>query len=341
MGGIIEKVEQGVGACVLTEKGSRRHAQGAGPFLCMVVLFFCVLLSGLVAISAAPPKGKLKVATVKFDVQGKIDIPDAGAIVANWFTAALVQNDKFDVKERLSLDEILSEQAMSQTGIIDPKTAAKVGNIYGVEAIIMGSVVRLDERLPIYVSVRMIDTNTGTILKYLQGRAQSLGDLERTVFSLADDLSDKKPSAEVHRPASAAPVEQPMVETRLPEKASKTPPAVSETPVQSTAKVVETPKDSGDVGVMEIRSSPSNAEVHMIDRSKRWLASFGLSSDWKRLGTTPYINPQMPAGKYWIRVSSGSKEEILEVTVDAGKTVRKMVMFQMIGQGGMGDYGGM
>jgi len=340
MGSNIQKAKH-----ALSKKTMGGHVQRAGPFICAVILFFCVLLTGLVAMGATPGKGKLKVATVKFDIQGKIAIPDAGAIVANWFTAALVQNDQFDVKERLSLDQVLSEQAMSQTGLIDPKTAAKVGNLYGVEAIIMGSVVRLDERLPIYISVRMIDTTTGTILKYLQGKAQSLGDLEQTVFSLANDLSDKKQSAQAQQPALAALVEQPMVERRLPEQTPKTSPAASETPVQWTAQSntdgSETQQDLQEVGVMVIGSSPSNAAVHMIDRSKKWLAPYGLSSDWKRLGTTPYINPKMPVGRYWIRVSIGSKEEILAVTVDAGKTVRKMVMFQRIGQGGMGDYGGM
>jgi hypothetical protein len=262
--------------------------------------------------------------------------------VANWLTAALVQNNQFDVKERLSLDQVLSEQAMSQTGLIDPKTAAKVGSIYGVEAIITGSVVRLDERLPIYISVRMIDTTTGTILKYLQGKAPSLGDMEQTVFSLADELSGKKPSVEKARTAPA-PIERPVTAGRTPEKTPKAPAAISVTapPVKATANLEEKRKAAGAVGVMEIRSSPSDAKVYLIDRSKKWLAPRGPSSDWMLLGTTPYRNSNMPVGRYWIKVTSGSKEEILEVNIDPGKTSRKIVMFQLIGEGGLGDYGGM
>ena len=340
MGGILEKGKRRFDGRVSRRERTGGHERVAGPFLHAGILFLCLILTGVVSTDTASGKAKLKVATVKFEVQGKIDIPDAGAIVANWLTAALVQTDKFDVKERLSLDQVLSEQAMSQTGLIDPKTAAKVGSTYGVEAIVTGSVVRLDERLPIYISVRMIDTTTGTILKYIQGKAQSLGDLERTVFRLAEDLSGKKTSVVTERPAPA-PIERPVVESRFPDKAPKAPTAASETPVEATAVLEKTRKDPGAVGVMEIRSSPLNAEVYLIDRSKKWLAPRGPSSDWRHLGATPYRNPDMPVGRYWIRLTSGSKEEIIEVNIHPGKTFRKMVMFQLIGEGGLGDYGGM
>ncbi len=317
-----------------------------------LMLFLTVAgLAGFLPILVKAEEPRLKVATVKFAVQGRLDIPDAGSIVANWLTAALVQGGVYDVKERLSLDQILAEQTIGQTGLIDAETAARVGHLYGVKAIITGSVTRLDPSLPIYVSVRMIDTETGTILKYLQATSENLRNLEPTVRGLADQLAaDTRPPGVVPPTPLVSPpshAEESVAEAQdrkswslrdlfRPQPAPEPAPSLRE-----TEPVVSDPiAESLHTGVLLVTSSPSDARVYVMDRSKRWLAPYGDHPDWLLLGSTPYHNPSMPVGNYWIRVALGNKQDIHAVRIEPGKTVQKRISFQRIGEGGLGDVGG-
>ena len=53
--------------------------------------------------------------------------------------AALVADKRFKVIVRKELDEILKEHELPITDIIDPETAARIGNIEGIDAILHGS----------------------------------------------------------------------------------------------------------------------------------------------------------------------------------------------------------
>jgi curli biogenesis system outer membrane secretion channel CsgG len=67
---------------------------------------------------------------------------DLGLGVSNeLITAFLNQNPKrFRVIEREQLDKILTEQDFGTSGRVDPKTAAKIGKILGVQYLLMGRV---------------------------------------------------------------------------------------------------------------------------------------------------------------------------------------------------------
>jgi len=326
--------------------------RGIFPRGIRLMLFLTVAgLVGFLPLLGKAEEPRLKVATVKFAVQGRLDIPDAGSIVANWLTAALVQGGVYDVKERLSLDQILAEQTIGQTGLIDAETAARVGHLYGVKAIITGSVTRLDPSLPIYVSVRMIDTETGTILKYLQATSENLRNLEPTVRRLADQLAaDIRPPGVVPPGPLVSPpshVEEKAAEDQdrkswsLRELFRPQPAPESAPSLREIEPVVSDPiAESVHTGVLLVTSSPSDARVYVMDRSKRWLAPYGDHPDWLLLGSTPYHNPSMPVGNYWIRVALGNKQDIHAVRIEPGKTVRKRISFQRIGEGGLGDVGG-
>ena len=54
----------------------------------------------------------------------------------------LVKGGKYSVIERKALDKILSEQNFSNSDRANPATAAKIGQILGVDAIIMGSITK-------------------------------------------------------------------------------------------------------------------------------------------------------------------------------------------------------
>lgn len=51
-----------------------------------------------------------------------------------------LMNLGYHVIERASLDKVLSEQKLQMSGIADPTTAAKVGKILGIDAVVLGNV---------------------------------------------------------------------------------------------------------------------------------------------------------------------------------------------------------
>jgi uncharacterized protein YgiM (DUF1202 family)/curli biogenesis system outer membrane secretion channel CsgG len=82
--------------------------------------------------------GYTRVAVLRFDGQGGREIRD-------WTESALTnarveQKPYFKVVNRSQMQQILGEQAFAATGAIDEATAAKMGKLLGVEAVIIGSV---------------------------------------------------------------------------------------------------------------------------------------------------------------------------------------------------------
>lgn len=97
---------------------------------------------------------KKRVAVFDFDnaaVQGGITSPffstappNLGKAVADLLIARLVQDATVSVIERAAIDKLIAEQNLSNSDRTDPRTAAKLGRILGVDAIILGSITRYD-----------------------------------------------------------------------------------------------------------------------------------------------------------------------------------------------------
>ena len=97
---------------------------------------------------------KKRVAVFDFDnaaVQGGIIMPfadakapDLGKAAANLLITKLVQDGSVSVVERNAMDKLLAEQDFSNSGRTDPVTAAKLGKILGVDAIILGTITHYD-----------------------------------------------------------------------------------------------------------------------------------------------------------------------------------------------------
>src|SRR3974377_582822 len=65
---------------------------------------------------------------------------DIGKGIADILVDKLVQDGAFSVIERKQLDKILAEQNFSNSDRADANTAAKIGKVLGVSAIIVGSI---------------------------------------------------------------------------------------------------------------------------------------------------------------------------------------------------------
>jgi len=115
----------------------------------------CITVLALVTISVCGQEApKKRVAVFDFDnaaVTSGIVIPfvdmrgpDLGKAAADLLITKLVQEGGVSVIERSAMDKLLAEQNFSNSGRADPVTAAKIGRILGVDAIILGTITRYD-----------------------------------------------------------------------------------------------------------------------------------------------------------------------------------------------------
>jgi curli biogenesis system outer membrane secretion channel CsgG len=127
---------------------------------------------------------------------------DIGKGIADLIVEKLVQSGQYSVIERKALDKIMAEQNFSNSDRADPTSAAKLGRILGVDAIIMGSITqfgrddkstgvgggafsrvsgrfglggvkRTESKAVVGISARMVNTDTAEILATARGLGES------------------------------------------------------------------------------------------------------------------------------------------------------------------------
>ncbi len=84
--------------------------------------------------------GKVKVIVLDFKNNSQIESGFLGAAITSTMINALTKSGRFTVIEREVLEDIIEEQNLGLAGITDPRTAAEIGKVFGVEYIITGSV---------------------------------------------------------------------------------------------------------------------------------------------------------------------------------------------------------
>jgi len=91
-----------------------------------------------------------------------------GAGASKMLETALVKSSNFDVYTRSELEKVMKEQALGQTGAVTPQSAAKVGQLIGVNAIVIGSVTEFGEK-------KSGTQVSGQTMRALTGKNDSLG----------------------------------------------------------------------------------------------------------------------------------------------------------------------
>ncbi len=108
-----------------------------------------------------------------------------GEGMADMLTTELVKSGKYQVIERQAIEKIMQEQQLGQTGMITPQSAAKVGQMLGVELAIIGAVTEFGYKksdvggvlkkqglglgvqsasASVGIDVRFVNVNTGEII---------------------------------------------------------------------------------------------------------------------------------------------------------------------------------
>ena len=126
---------------------------------------------------------------------------DIGKGISDMLVDRLVNDGTYRVIERNAIDKILNEQNFSNSDRVDPNTAAKIGHILGVDAVIVGDITQFGRddqnkniggalgkwgsgyglggvghhsaKAVVQITARLIDTNTGEILGSATGEGTS------------------------------------------------------------------------------------------------------------------------------------------------------------------------
>jgi TolB-like protein len=127
---------------------------------------------------------KMSVAVVDFQVQD-IEDTNIGLMTANLLIDSLNKTGVYSMKERLSLDKLISEQKLVLTGLINEQTAAEIGKFYGVQGIVIGNVMKFGTKY--IITARLVEVNTASILYTGQINVNSFNE----IVDKMDDLSVK------------------------------------------------------------------------------------------------------------------------------------------------------
>lgn len=162
----------------------------------------------LIAFCAAQAQQKKRIAVMDFEygtVQTSVAAiyggnQDVGKGITDLLVTKLVTDGKYSVIERKVLDKILAEQNFGNSDRADNATAAKIGKMLGVDAIIVGSITKFgrDDKSKSFggigvgpralglggikkneskavcgISARLVDTSTGEILAAVNGEGES------------------------------------------------------------------------------------------------------------------------------------------------------------------------
>lgn len=126
---------------------------------------------------------------------------DIGKGISEVLVDRFVNGTTFTVFERKAMDKLIGEQNISNSDRFDPSTAAKIGKLVGVEAIIIGSITQFgrddkktglggiggaiggkyglggvgktNSKAVVQITARMISVDTGEILASTQGKGES------------------------------------------------------------------------------------------------------------------------------------------------------------------------
>jgi curli biogenesis system outer membrane secretion channel CsgG len=169
-----------------------------------------VVVAALLVAGSQAQAQKKRVAVMNFDyatVQSGVAAifgsnQDIGKGIADLLVDRLVTDGTLSVIERKALDKVMAEQNFSNSDRADPTSAAKIGKVLGVDAIIVGSITQFgrddkqttvggdamgrvtgrfglggvskkNSKAVVAITARMVDTSTGEILASVTGHGES------------------------------------------------------------------------------------------------------------------------------------------------------------------------
>lgn len=154
-----------------------------------VVLVLATALATVPGAAESQQDPRVRIAVVDFENNSSWSYwgPRLGQAAADQLADQLVQADEFSVMERERLRSVMAEQQLGQSGAVSASTAARIGELLGVQVLLTGSVNQfsIDEtgggigglsvsykEAESVLDVRVIDTTTGEVLVTAEGSGQ-------------------------------------------------------------------------------------------------------------------------------------------------------------------------
>ncbi|MBV9084351.1 MAG: curli production assembly protein CsgG [Acidobacteriaceae bacterium] len=170
--------------------------------LTIAPLFLCTL--------AYPQSPKKRIAVFDFDYAAVQNVvsevfgtrQDVGKGIADLLVDRLVSDGRYSVIERKAIQKVMAEQNFSNSDRVDPNSAAKLGRILGVDAIVIGSITQFGRddqnrtiggsafsgfaarygiggvgqrkaKAVVAINARLVSTDTAEILAVASGKGES------------------------------------------------------------------------------------------------------------------------------------------------------------------------
>ncbi|MDA8243728.1 MAG: hypothetical protein M0025_06360 [Elusimicrobia bacterium] len=131
---------------------------------------------------------KRRIGVVEFENKSAYGQGRLGGAASDILITELVKSGKFIVVERDKMNKVLEEQKLQSQGMTDPQTAAKVGQLLGLEAIVVGSVSQFGVKkegsdylitqskrqvADVTVDIRLVDVQSGQVILADSGKGMA------------------------------------------------------------------------------------------------------------------------------------------------------------------------
>ena len=127
------------------------------------------------------------VGIIEFEEKTGIGQENAAVVIPEILINHLKNIGKYRLAERVVLHKALEEQQLQLSGITSEETAAKVGKVFGLDAFIVGSAMKVGQRITI--SARVIRTESAEIIATGTVQFTTVGELDKNLRVLAYQLS--------------------------------------------------------------------------------------------------------------------------------------------------------
>ena len=144
----------------------------------LTLVVSCVLAS---AVAKAQSTDKVRIAVMDFENNSTWSYwgDNLGKAAADELVTQLFRTGSYSIIERAQLDALLAEQDLGASGAVDSSTAARIGQLLGVQLVLTGSITQFSiertsggfrsfgasvSRAETVVDVRLVNTTTGEIM---------------------------------------------------------------------------------------------------------------------------------------------------------------------------------
>ncbi len=128
---------------------------------------------------------------------------NGGKVVAGVLAADLAKLPNFTVIDRGEMAKVLAAASLPQSGVVDPASASRIGELLGADAVITGELTDYvvwnkmgNGGSTISFSIRMVDTNSGQVLldasiSRPRLKVDSYANVQMTCKELVDDIRNR------------------------------------------------------------------------------------------------------------------------------------------------------